>query len=109
MAITPQPSEESLLGSSVAAVKNFSATSLVHCIRLTNTSGSTVTGVYIYADYTGTSTGDAQVLVENLSLLAGESVVVDGAVFTFASGGRLSGVAGTANVISCHLSFSTHS
>jgi aspartate aminotransferase-like enzyme len=78
----------------------------VRTIRITNTSASNVV-VTLYADYDGTGTAAVDALVNSITVPKNSSVIVEGGPFNFASGGRISGVAATTNVINIHLSMAT--
>ena len=107
MAFALTNSLSALLSNATGALFNFAAATTVRSVRLTNTSVSAVSGVSLFFDYDGTGTGAVDCLLSGLTLAPGESVLVDGGPFNFANGGRISGVAGTASVISCHITPAT--
>lgn len=99
-------SESALLPSSTGALKNFSAATTVRNVRLTNVHTIAVTAT-LWFDYDGTSTGDVDMVLDAVTLGPGESVKLDGELWNFANGGRISGLASVANKITMHFSQAT--
>ena len=106
MAFALSNSLSALLPSSAGAVFNFSVATAVKSVRLTNSHTSSLT-FSLWFDYDGTSNGDVDLVAKDVTIAAGESVMLDGGPWHFGASSRISGIASSANKIACHVTPAT--
>ena len=106
MAFALLPSESYLITNGETDLVTFSVATTIKSVRLTNTSASTVAGVILYFRYDGVA-GNAVARVIEVDLAAKQSVVLDGGPWNFGAGGKISGIAGTTNVVNLHFTPAT--
>jgi hypothetical protein len=73
-------------------------------IRLTNTTGTLISGIWIWCVYTpNSSPGTKDVLLANADIKPYESVAIAAGPFNFPDNGSLWAMCGTANALAIHI------
>lgn len=106
MAFALVKSKSALIPLAAGAVHDFSVSTSIASVRMTNT-GAQPVAFTLWFDYDGTAMGDVDLVAKTVQLDGYQSIVLDGSPWNFDPSSRISGSATINNVVSCHITPAT--